>query len=169
MHPCARPSCRRINNSSQRSISKSRKTTSLERCAHVRARGCPQGCIRTADNRRRSPPPPPPEADSVVRKNEIYKRKCWFRPLLVHKILCSRPPPPPPPPGTCFNFHSDGGGPLPPGPPPPLPWTPSPPGPPPPLPPPPPLKQVPAPPPPPLSPNPSSGAPFAPCTRGKCC
>ena len=31
------------------------------------------------------------------------------------------------PPGTCFNFHSDGGGPLPLGPPAPLPWTPSPP------------------------------------------
>ena len=31
--------------------------------------------------------------------------------------------PPPPPPGTCFNFHSDGGGLTPP----PLPWTPSPP------------------------------------------
>ena len=29
----------------------------------------------------------------------------------------------PPPPGTCFNFHSDGGGPLPPGPPPPSPPT----------------------------------------------
>ena len=39
--------------------------------------------------------PLPPEPDFIVGKNEIYTRKYWFGPFLVHTLLGSRPPPPP--------------------------------------------------------------------------
>ena len=66
---------------------------------------CPQGSSRMAVHHRRGggcPPPPPPDpldqsdhSRKKVGKNEIYHWENLLVPVLVHKLLGSRPPPSP--------------------------------------------------------------------------